>query len=260
MPDTFSKNKLLFDFYQNVKNDNEIFTIEDLEVAIKTLELAKEELKNREQKRIREAELEELKNKNENSVLNGKVLYLPKNLRRLKDNVFRGNEEIVKVVINEGCTEIGENAFEGCVNLREIIFPQNRILLRRCCFKDCTSLREIRIPDIANICPGAFENCLSLQKVSLPSSISNIYSKSFKDCRLLSDVNFGHKSSSSWSTVMVYPRVFENCESLKTLEIYQGYIDNKAFINCSNLKTIYNHYRWHDDKKFEKCDAKVIYL
>ena len=107
MPDTSSKNKLLFDFYQNVKNDNEIFTIEDLEVAIKTLELAKEELKNREQKRIREAELEELKNKNENSVLNGKVLYLPKNLRRLKDNAFRGNEEIVKVVINEGCTEIG---------------------------------------------------------------------------------------------------------------------------------------------------------
>ena len=50
MPDTSSKNKLLFDFYQNVKNDNEIFTIEDLEVAIKTLELAKEELKNREQK------------------------------------------------------------------------------------------------------------------------------------------------------------------------------------------------------------------
>lgn len=260
MPDTPTKNKLLFDFYQNIKNDTEILTVEDLEIAIKTLELAKEELKNREQKRLREDTLKELKNKDNNSKFNGNVIYLPKKLKSLNPNAFKDNEKIVKVVINNGCTEIGEGAFEGCVNLREVVFPQNRILLRRRCFKDCTSLREISIPNIANICPGAFENCQSLQRVSLPSTLSNIYSKAFKNCRLLSDISFAEKRSSYWETVSVYPGAFENCISLEKLEIYKGRIDKKAFINCSNLRKIYNHYPWHDNIKFEKCDAKVVYL
>lgn len=256
MPDTSSKNKLLFDFYQNVKNDNEIFTIEDLKVAIKTLELAKEELKNREQKRIREAELEELKNKNENSVLNGKVLYLPKNLRRLKDNAFRGNEEIVKVVINEGCTEIGEYAFEGCINLKEIIFPKNKIMLRRGCFENCISLKEVNISEISNICPGAFENCMRLEKVFLPATISNIYTGVFKNCRRLHTVKFEKYNA---NCVSIYSKVFENCFSLETLDLPEiCSVDTKAFLNCNKLKMVYIHNKWHYVRNFEKCDAKII--
>ena len=74
MPNNTPKNNLLFDFYQNIKSGTEVLPIEDLEVAIKTMELAKEELKINEQKRINESEL------NVNKELpNGKVLYLPKN-------------------------------------------------------------------------------------------------------------------------------------------------------------------------------------
>ena len=81
MSEISSKNKLLFDFYQNIKNGNEVLSVEDLEVAIKTMEFAKEKLKEREQKRIRQAELEELKSKAQKSNLNGKVLYLPSPLQ-----------------------------------------------------------------------------------------------------------------------------------------------------------------------------------
>ena len=118
MPNNTPKNNLLFDFYQNIKSGTEVLSIEDLEVAIKTMELAKEELKINEQKRINESEL------NVNKELpNGKVLYLPKNQKTIYADVFRGNEEIVKVVLNEGLKEIGEYAFAGCTNLREVVFP-----------------------------------------------------------------------------------------------------------------------------------------
>ena len=259
MPDTSSKNKLLFDFYQNIKSDNEIFTTEDLEIAIKTLELAKEELKNREQKRIREAELEELKNKNENSVLNGKVLYLPKNLRRLKDNAFRGNEEIVKVVINEGCTEIGEYAFANCTNLKEVIFPANRVILRRGCFKGCSAIEKIFISDVANIGPGAFEKCISLESVFLPYNISNIYSKAFKDCHSLRTITFEDKSWYKSGCTYIFAKAFENCVSLESIEFTKRTsVDTESFINCSNLKEIYIHDNWVYQKQFKGCSAKII--
>ena len=170
----------------------------------------------------------------------------------------RGNKEIVKVVINYGCSSIGEHAFEGCTNLREVVFPRSKIILRRGCFKNCLSLKEIDIPNISNICPSAFENCISLEKVFLPDTISNIYTKAFSNCRSLQEVDCAPKSEYGWNTLHIYPRVFEKCISLEKLEIYKGYLDNKAFIDCANLKEIYNHYRFGENIKFEKCDAKVI--
>lgn len=251
MPDTTHKNKLLFDFYQNIKDGTEVLSIEDLEIAIQTMELAKEKLKINDQKRIKQAQLSADKEPPK-----GKVLYLPRYQKTLYANVFKGNEEIVKVVLNEGLREIGEYAFAGCTNLREIIFPNNRIILRKGCFKDCTALKEVYIPDVSNIGPSAFENCAVLENVILPATLSNVYSRAFRNCRMLKNVEFcGGDANATW----FYSDVFENCSNLETIRFpIRTYAYTSCFENCSNLKEIYGKNLQVLGDNFIGCDATVI--
>ncbi len=255
MSDTNQKNKLLFNFYQNIKSGTKVLSVEDLALAIKTMELAKEELKLREQKRIQAAEPEAFKDKKQNDVPE-KIVYLRSDLKHLPERAYEGRTDITKLVINKGLTEIGEYAFAGCENLKEIVFPHNRILLRRGSFFNCTSLVKIDIPDIANICPSAFENCISLEKIFLPWTISNIYSKAFKNCYLLEKVCFSDKVASG---ITIYSGAFENCLSLEVIEFPEHTaVDTESFINCAKLKEIHIKDNWVYQKKFKDCKAKVI--
>ena len=254
------KSKTLFDFYKNIENGTEILSYEDLEAAISTMEMAKEALKKREQKRIRQAELDEIKSLDKSSSLCGKVLHLQEGLKAIDAFAFRNNKEIVKLVINEGLKQIGAYAFEGCSNLKEIVFPKNGILLRRGCFKDCTALKEIKIDDVSNIGPEAFINCTSLETLSLPATVSNVYSEAFKNCFSLKNVIFT-KSKTNYYYGCVFSRAFENCTSLEAIELPPYlHFSETAFVNCSNLKTITARGRMHRYREFEKCDAMIKYV
>ena len=57
------KRKALFDFYENIKSGTEIFSAEDLDIAIESMKLAQLDIKERERRRIQEKEAELLKKK-----------------------------------------------------------------------------------------------------------------------------------------------------------------------------------------------------
>lgn len=59
------KRKILFDFYERVKDGTEIFSEEDLDIAIESMKLAKLDIKERERRRIQEEEAELLRKKME---------------------------------------------------------------------------------------------------------------------------------------------------------------------------------------------------
>ncbi len=59
------KRKTLFSFYENVKNGTEIFSAEDLDIAIESMKLAQLDIKERERRRLQEREAELLKKKME---------------------------------------------------------------------------------------------------------------------------------------------------------------------------------------------------
>ncbi len=59
------KRKALFAFYENIKNGTEIFSADDLDIAIESMKLAQLDIKERERRRIQEQEAELLKQKME---------------------------------------------------------------------------------------------------------------------------------------------------------------------------------------------------
>ena len=57
------KRKALFEFYENIKCGTEIFSAEDLDIAIESMKLAQLDIKERERRRLQEEEAEILKRK-----------------------------------------------------------------------------------------------------------------------------------------------------------------------------------------------------
>lgn len=74
----------------------------------------------------------------------------------ISSDLFRGNKEIVGVVLGHHITEIPDNAFEGC-----------------------TSLKYVICPGVTKIGNNAFSGCTSLNKFTIPTEISNIGTNAF---------------------------------------------------------------------------------
>lgn len=256
------KNKVFDEFYKSLKSGTEIFSVEELDRVIESLKVLQTNIKEIEQELIlnKKKKLPVKENKTQKFYIAdtdyGKVLYLPSGLTKLTDKAFKGNEEIVKVVMNQELTEIGEYAFCGCKNLKELVFPRNRIVLKRGCFSECESLEKIEIPNVPIIGPSAFENCTALETVKFSAHAYNIYSSAFKNCYSLKNVLF-----ECIGVGKTFQGVFENCISLETVNIPSGlHLDKKTFLNCVNLKEIRinNQYVRYDE--FEGCNAEMIYL
>ncbi len=253
------KNKVLLELYKSANITPQTASAQELELAIRAVEFAREQLKEQERKQKEQKAIEIMKKQQQGTSTNN-VLQLPPHLKRVTREAFWGNKHITTLILNEGLTEIEEFAFANCSNLKKVVFPQNRIQLRKGCFRNCTSLKEVVIPNVSNIGSGAFENCSSLERVLLPTSLSNLYIKAFKNCRSLKTVLFQPARGEDESNFLgVYSKVFENCVSLKTISFEKNcYLDTMAFYNCTNLKEI----RIHDTRQlyrtFEGCSAKVI--
>ena len=73
---------------------------------------------------------------------------------------YDNREEIKKVVITDGVTNIGRSAFNGCVNLISVTIPNS----------------------VASIGDYAFYNCYSLTSIKIPNSVTSIGMYAFYFC------------------------------------------------------------------------------
>lgn len=55
-------------------------------------------------------------------------------------------QQIRRLILDNGITELGVNAFEGCENLKTILLPESLRRIRSSCFRGCHSLRRIIEP------------------------------------------------------------------------------------------------------------------
>ena len=102
------------------------------------------------------------------------------------DTPFANNEQIKKVIIEEGITHIGNYVFSSCHNIQSIELPGSLTGIGEYVFENCTSLTSINIPDsVTSIGQYAFSDT-AVKSLVIPESVVTLDTNSmFMDCKQL---------------------------------------------------------------------------
>ena len=170
---------------------------------------------------------------------------------------YEYQEQITKVVIEEGVTSAGKNMFAQMPNLTEVQLPKSLRIIKAgafemseklkaidltyverveaAAFHDCTGLTEVTIPDgIAlegydNM--GVFTGCTGIKKVTVGNFTGGYYL--FSGCTALTDVTLEEGMAALGG------HMFDGCTALKTVNIPAGAdIGGGAFANCTSLTNV----------------------
>ncbi len=173
---------------------------------------------------------------------------------KINDQVFEDNNNIKKVIINDGITSIGDSAFNWCENLEAASIPDsvteigvNTFNMTKLTHSQTTDLKyvdgwlvgcgynevSVVVPgDVRGIANGAFY--YSLESVTLSEGITVIPDKAFYGCDDLKEVNI----PTSVNKIGIH--AFYNCTSLKTVTVPEGVsvINEKTFYGCTALEEV----------------------
>ncbi|MBR1391249.1 MAG: leucine-rich repeat protein [Lachnospiraceae bacterium] len=102
---------------------------------------------------------------------------------------WMGREDIKKVVIENGATNISQFAFSGCVNLTSVTIPGSVTSIDPYAFRWCSSLTGLTIPDgVLQIGMYAFLGCTDLTSIRIPGSVADIEKNPFAGCENLESI------------------------------------------------------------------------
>lgn len=108
------------------------------------------------------------------------LLLLPEGIERLEGGIYAGEGDILRVVVPESVTFIGEEVFCSCMKLEEVILPPHVRELHASVFASCESLRRVVLPrELERIGEGAFLYCPALEHIELPPSLREICEMAF---------------------------------------------------------------------------------
>lgn len=158
------------------------------------------------------------------------------------------NEDIEKVIIEDGVTTIGSFAFNNLSNLHTVTIPGSVVSIRASSFTNCESLYSLDIPEgVDSIHRQAFYRCLNLKSILIPSTLKYFGIKCFH----LSNLEKVEVASiASWCNIsfeggganpcQYAHKLFHNGEEIIDLVIPENVtkISGYAFFNCSNIKSV----------------------
>ena len=151
------------------------------------------------------------------------------------DYAFFYCTSLKSIEIPNSVTSIGELAFNNCTSLKSIEVPNGVTVIENGVFCVCTSLKSIKIPDsVTSIGDDAFSNCISLESIKIPNSVTSIGLAAFCNCTSLVSIKMPN------SVMSIGSSAFSNCTSLESIEIPNGVtiINYGVFSNCTSLKSI----------------------
>ncbi len=99
-------------------------------------------------------------------------------------------EYVIKGIVEDGITTIGDGAFEGCYAMTELEYPDNITRIGYGAFSICQSLTKLDIPDgVTYVGNYAFEGCKKLENINIPKSVVDIGWGVFQNCSKLEKIN-----------------------------------------------------------------------
>ena len=144
-------------------------------------------------------------------------------------------EEITKLTVGSGITEIGLCNFCDMTGLTSVSLPDSLERIGRSAFLDATALKNITIPGNVRIIEAcAFDGCKELTSITLPNSVASIGTSCFRDCEKLKTVDLGTGLTEMGLTA------FSGCTALERIELPRGLkaVPSGAFDSCASLKEI----------------------
>ena len=164
------------------------------------------------------------------------------------------NNDIKKVIIGKGITNIATNAFWDC-KATEVIIPDTVKTIGMQAFAG-SSVKKLDIPSsVTSIENYAFDACTNLESINLSCKITKIGERLFQNCRSLKEINIPDTVES------IEFLAFRGCDSLTSVVIPNGVntLESQAFLDCDNLKTVtlpesitsLNQFAFHNTQKLE---------
>ena len=146
-----------------------------------------------------------------------------------------------KIIIPDGCTEIGDDAFSSAGQMTQVRLPGNLTSIGERAFARCSSLQQVDFSSctyLTSIGKSAFGDCKDLQQVNLfrCHALTSIGEYAFNGCTALQEVDLSlctHLTKISEGT-------FFYCNKLKKVKFPYDLtaIEKKAFSNCTDLTEV----------------------
>lgn len=181
---------------------------------------------------------------------------------------FIDKNEVKKVVINNGVTNIGWNAFSSFENLNSISIANTVKRIASYAFTGCDSLSEVTIPDsVTLIEEAAFQNCKGIKEIYIGSgAVYNTSSETrFYGCNNLEKItvsennpNFSSQDgilfNKSKTEILKYPA--NKSGDTYTIPSTVTIIHEECFRENKNLKeiTLPNNLNTIESAGFYECD------
>lgn len=116
------------------------------------------------------------------------VLTFKEDVTLIKDEEFKGRNDIKKVILPGTVDSVGEFSFANCKSLREVVISEGISWIWRNAFTCCNKLKRVHLPaSMETICSSAFSCCKGLQEAVVPSN-AHIDKYAFSGCDSLKKV------------------------------------------------------------------------
>ena len=149
---------------------------------------------------------------------------------------FNGKNNLVKIILPNNLTSIGEWAFYWCSSLTSISIPNSVTSIGGWAFPGCSSLTSITIPNsVTSIGSQAFYFCSSITSISIPNSVTEIGNETFYNCEKLDTITC---LGSTPPTAMDLGANTQTCVLVVPKEAYTNYLKHAYWGQFLTIRTI----------------------
>ncbi len=178
---------------------------------------------------------------------------LGENIKKLSSSVFEGCTNLKEVVGIEQITHLGASVFYGCTNITffdftnleewgrsafsgsglcEVVLPDDMTVLPTGAFSGCKELKTLTLPAGLTLISADAFYASGIETLVLPDTVTEIGMYAFRYCRSLTSIKL------SASLTKIGDSAFEQCSSVKSIEIPEGVTSLMSFESWSSLERI----------------------